>query len=68
VYLEGAPCPGNRRVKFYINCRLEYVYVEGGSCPGNRSVKFYINGNFGIYLVRRGFMPLELEGQILYKF
>jgi hypothetical protein len=36
--------PGNRRVKFDINVRVEYVYVEGASCLGNRRVKFDING------------------------
>jgi hypothetical protein len=40
----GASCPKNRRVKFYINCSLEYVEVEGASCPRNRWVKFYMKG------------------------
>ena len=39
-----ASCPGNRRVIFAINGRLEYFVLGGASCPGNRRVKCYING------------------------
>ena len=38
--------PADRRNKFYINGRSEYVKVEGTSCLGSRSVKLYISGSF----------------------
>jgi hypothetical protein len=44
--VEGASCPGNRRVKFAIDVSLEYVYVGGAPCPGNGRVKFAINDRF----------------------
>jgi hypothetical protein len=34
INVEGASCLGDRRVKYFRNCVVEYIGILGASCSG----------------------------------
>jgi hypothetical protein len=41
--------PGNRRVKHFLKCIVEYIELGGASCPESRRVKYFYKVYFEIY-------------------
>jgi hypothetical protein len=40
VNVEGASCPCNKGIKYFIKDIVEYIDVEGAACLGNRGIKY----------------------------
>jgi hypothetical protein len=59
---EGASCPCNWRIKYFIKTVLAYGAVEGSSCPQNRRLKYFYRCYLRIYGCRRGLHAPVLRG------